>query len=460
MTRKLRVRHYDPYQRLIVPLDITHLLPENNLARYVADVTSHLDLSSIESFYENESGEEGFHPRMMLNLIFYAYATGTYSSRGIESKTYTDIAYRFLAASEHPDHSTIARFRVRFLEELKDLFAQIVMMCRKGGLVKLGKIAIDGTKIKANASIRNTKNYKAIKKEYDELKKEMDKLLRKGTDKDSEEDNKYGKDKRGDELPEGFADKKRRFETLKQIKKEMEKDEKLISDEHNKKIQEREEEERRTGKKKRGRKPIPKEDIPDEKYRHNFTDPDSKMMKDNGTNSIVQGYNCQNAVDLASQVVLSCHVTQDENDKHQALPMVQMLVESFGITDPKELQKMLLTLDAGYFTEDELIKIMDMKIDLYISPDGYNSNPQLPKMRGRIPKDMSLKDRMRRKIRTKKGKKTYGKRKIVEAPFGWIKEARGFRRFSLRGLKKVDSEWTLINLTHNILVMHRKGVVL
>ena len=186
------------------------------------------------------------------------------------------------------------------------------------------------------------------------------------------------------------------------------------------------------------------------------------MMKDNGTNSFVQGYNCQNVVDLNSQVVISCDVTQDANDKHQAIPMIMMLIETFEITDLKELQDVILTLDAGYYTEGDLKEILEMGFDLYISPDGYKSKGkiELPKMKGRIPKSMSLKDRMRRKIRTKVGKKRYGKRNIVEAPFGWIKEARNFRRFMMRGIEKAKGEWCLVNLTHNILVMHRAEVVL
>ncbi len=462
MSSLIRAQSYDPHQRLIVPLDITDLLPDNHLARFLVDVTANLDLSLLEEKYHSVKGEIPYHPQMMVTLLLYPYCKGCYSSRRIEEKTYTDIAYRYIAAGKHPDHSTISRFRANNLELLKDLFFQSIMMCKKAGLVKLGNAAIDGTKIKANASIRKTKNYKAIKKEYDELKKAVDELMKKGQEKDREEDRKYGKDKRGDELPENLAKKEMRLKELGQIKDQMEREVKAIAKEHNQKIKEREEEEKRTGKKKRGRKPKKKEETPGEKVRHNFTDPDSRMMKDNGTNSFVQGYNCQNVVDLNSQVVISCDVTQDANDKHQAIPMIMMLIETFEITDLKELQDVILTLDAGYYTEGDLKEILEMGFDLYISPDGYKSKGkiELPKMKGRIPKSMSLKDRMRRKIRTKVGKKRYGKRNIVEAPFGWIKEARNFRRFMMRGIEKAKGEWCLVNLTHNILVMHRAEVVL
>ncbi len=458
MSKRLRVRHYDPYQHLIVPKDITHHLADNHLSRYIADVSNQLDLSRLESRYQYERGEEGYHPRMMLNILFYAYCTGTYSARQISAHTYTDLAYRFLAAGMHPNHSTISRFLVTFDDEIRDLFVQFGTLCREIGLVKVGRFALDGTKIKANASKRQTKGYKAIKKEHDALSKQIDAFLKEGADVNLTEDLLYGEDKTGDEFPDEIKDRKKRLEKLKQVKEEMEKEARLVAEEHNQKIQDREEEEKRTGKKKRGRKPQPKSFEPTEKQRHNFTDPDSRFVKDNATKAIIQGYNCQNIVDTDSQFVLMCSVTQHENDKREALPMIRMLIETYDITDPEELKEFLLYLDAGYFTEEDLVEIIKMGIDLYISPDGYDANPTIPQMKGRIPKAMSLKDRMRRKIRTKKGKAEYSKRKIVEAPFGWIKEARKFRAFTVRGLKKVDTQWTLVNLTHNILVAHRSGM--
>lgn len=460
MPRKLRVRPYDPYQRLLVPKDITHHLADDHLSRFIADVTTQLDLSSMESRYDYDRGEEGYHPRMMLNLILYAYCTGTYSSRQISSHTYTDLAYRFLAAGMHPDHSTICRFLVTFQDELHDLFVQFGKLCRKVGLVKVGSFALDGTKIRANASKRQTKGYTAIVREHDALSEHVKHLLAEGASVDQQEDVRYGKDKTGNELPENVRNMQKRLETLRHVKEEMEEEARLVAEEHNRKIQERTEEEERTGKKKRGRKPQPKSEEPTEKQRHNFTDPDSRLMKDNATKAIIQGYNCQNIVDTESQFVLVCSVTHHENDKREALPMVRLLIETYGISDPQELKQCMLALDAGYFTEEDLLEIIKMGIDLYVSPDGYNAHPTIPQMKGRIPKGMSLKDRMRRKIRTKTGKEEYGKRKIVEAPFGWIKAARKFREFTLRGLPKVDTQWTLVNMTHNILVAHRSGISL
>ena len=452
---------YDIGQRLLLPLDITEFLPAKHLARFVASVTANLDLSVLIKTKGKNVGQRPYDPRMMFNLLFYAYCTGLRSSRKIEEKIHIDLAFRYLAAGHFPDHVTISRFREENLDKIKHLFVQVLMMCKKLGLVKLGKIAIDGTKIKANASLRKTKDYKAIKKEYDELENEVRKLLKEAQAKDEKEDARYGKDKRGDELPKKLEDAKLRLKELERVKQEMEAEAEFLAKKKAKEIKEREEEEKRTGKKKPGRKPKQKSETPDKKARHNFTDPDSRIMKDNGTKAFIQGYNCQNVVATHSQVVVSCDVTQDANDKHQAIPMINELVEvieQLGMKPEEVIPQIRLLLDAGYFTEDDLKELIGKGWDIYISPDSSCSKAQAPQVKGRIPKDMSFPDRMRRKTRTKHGKETYKKRKIVEAPFGQTKEARGIRRFLLRGLRKAKGEWTLINLTHNLLVMHRNGV--
>jgi hypothetical protein len=328
-------------------------------------------------------------------------------------------------------------------------------MCQKAGLVKLGKIAIDGTKIKANASIRKTKDYDAIVKELRKIVKE---ILGNARKTDNNEDKKYGENKRGDELPEKLRNARNRLKELENIKKEMESEAKFIAEKKAEEIAKREKEEKESGKKKRGRKPKPVSDVPDEKARHNFTDPDSRIMKDNANGAFIQGYNAQSVVDVESQVIITTEVSQDANDKHLAVPLILKLMDYLGIDDPADLADMKITLDAGYFTESEIASLIQMGLDIYITPDGYRSKGKDIQMKGRIPKNMSLIDRMRRKTKTIKGKKIYAKRKVVEAPFGQIKEARGFRRFSMRGNRKVKGEWILVTLTHNILVLHRNGV--
>ena len=455
----IRAKPYNLNQQQLIPTDIKTLLPENDLSLFIVDVTNHLDLTEITKNYHKTFGRLPYNPIMMTNILFYSYCIGIFSSRKIEKRTYTDIAYIYLAGGEHPDHVSISRFREENLEELSKTFVQILMMCKKGGLVKMGKIAIDGTKIKASASKRKTKDYEGIIKEYEKLETKVKELMKEAEKIDEIEDKKYGKNKRGDELPEKLKKKQDRLKELVRIKMEMEEEAKKIAEEKAKEIKKREQEEKKTGKKKRGRKPKPKSELPDNKFRHNFTDPDSRLMKDNSINAIVQGYNCQTVVDLDSQIIIASDVTQEANDKHQAVQMIQKLREYFCVDNLKELERIKLTLDAGYFTEGEIKKLIEMGFEVYISPKGYNSKSKILQMKGRISKNMSFIDRMRRKVRTKAGKKIYSKRKIVEAPFGQIKEARGFRRFSLRGKKKVKMEWDIVTLTHNILVMYRNGVV-
>ena len=461
MKEQIYAKPYNLGQQLLVPIDINEILPKDHLARFVADVTSTIDLSMLAKPSEEHNGQRPYNPRMMFNLIFYAYCVGIRSSRKIEERIHLDLAFRYLAAGHNPDHVTISRFREENLDILTHLFVQVLMICKKGGLVKLGNIAIDGSKIKANASLRKTKDYKAIKTEYDILEKEVKKLLREAKEKDEKEDTRYGADKRGDELPVKLRNARNRMEELEKIKDEMEIEAKEIAKRKDKMIAQRDKEEKESGKKKRGRKPKPLSDIPGEKARHNFTDPDSRIMKDNGTKALVQGYNCQNVVDTDSQIVISCDVTQDANDKHQAIPMIDELVEiikRLGMKPEEVIPQLRLLLDAGYFTEKDLKKLVGKGWDIFTTPDSSRTKGKDIQMMGRIPKSMSFSDRMRRKSKTKRGKEIYKNRKIVEAPFGQIKEARGIRRFLLRGLRKAKGEWALINLTHNLLVMHRNGV--
>ena len=386
----IRTKAYNLNQQQLIPTDIKKLLPENDLSLFIAEVTSHLDLSKITKKYHKTFGRLAYNPIMMINIQFYSYCIGIFSSRKIEKRTYTDIAYIYLSGGEHPDHVSISRFREENLEELSKIFVQILIMCKKAGLIKMGKIAIDGTKNKANASKRKTKDYDAIKKEYEKFDKKVKELMKEAEKIDEIEDKKYGKNKRGDELPKKLKKKQNRLKELARIKKEMEKEAKKIAEEKAKEIEKREAEEKKTGKKKRGRKPKPKSELPDNRFRHNFTDPDSRLMKDNGINAIIQGYNCQTVVDLDSQVIIAADVTQEANDKHQAVPMIQKLREYFCVENLIELEGIKLTLDAGYFTEEEIKKLIKMGFDVYITPEGYNSKSKIPQMKGRIPKNMSF----------------------------------------------------------------------
>ena len=414
---------YDLDQTFLLPPSLREWLPGNHLAYFVADVVSALDLAKIEDRYgRDERGQPPYHPAMMVALLFYAYCTGIPSSRKIERKTYEDIAFRVLAAGHHPDHDTISSFRHTHLAALKDLFLQILLLCREAGLVKAGHVSLDGTKVKANASKHKAMSYSRMMQREKELEQEIEKLLAKANETDAFEDRVYGKGRKGDELPEELAFREKR---LKKIKEAMAALEQRIKEEKGK-------------------------DAPSSKDQINFTDSESRIMKDSATREFIQGYNAQCAVDTQSQIIIAADVTVEANDKKQIEPMVAQITKNTGLP-PREL-----SADAGYFSEDNIAFLTGNGIEPFIPPDRMRHATRSSSPAGRIPKNISTADRMRRLLRTVRGKNLYGKRKeTVEPVFGQIKEERGFRRFLLRGLTKVKAEWQLICLTHNLLKLYR-----
>jgi hypothetical protein len=329
---------------------------------------------------------------------------------------------------------------------------QVLELCEKAGLVKLGVVSLDGTKVKANASIDKNRTYKHLSKEEEQLYRAIEEMLRKAQQTDNEEDRIYGKDNRGDELPPGFRKRKERLQRIEKAKKELEQKQEEKRREYEKKIAEREQKEKETRKKLRGRKPKPVEETPDNDTKRNTTDIDSRIMKTR--NGYVQGYNAQIMTDCSSQVILAADVTQECNDKHQLVPMMNQVEQNTGQKPDKG------TMDAGYWCEEDIKQVQE-EIDLYIATTkDWKQRKRLkeqPSPRGRIPNDITLRDRMERKLRTKKGQAIYRKRaSTVEPAIGQIKEARGFKQFLLRGTHKVKGEWSLICTTHNILKLWRK----
>lgn len=359
---------------------------------------------------------------MMVQILFYAYCMGIPSSRKIEEATYHDVAFRILAAGHHPDHDTIADFRKTHLSALKGLFLQILLLCKEAKLVKLGHVALDGTKMKANASKHKAMSYGRMTEREKELEHEVEKLLRKAESVDAEEDARYGKGVKGDDIPEELKFRKTRLEKIRQAKKALEE-----------RVQ-----------KEREQQPKPKDQI-------NFTDAESRIMKDATTKGFIQGYNAQAAVDAASQVIIAAEVTAQSNDKKQLKPMLDEMYQNCKTT-PKEL-----SADTGYYSEDNVIHARSRGIVTLIPPGTTRRTDVKPSApRGRIPKHLSIKQRMERLLHTVRGRKAYAKRKeTVEPVFGQIKDARGFRQFLLRGLDNVRGEWQLICLTHNLLKLYR-----
>jgi len=422
---------YDPDQLFLLPPSLKEWLPEGHLAYFVSDVVDELNLNDIEKTYSTKlQGQPPYHPALMVKLLFYAYCMGIPSSRKIEKETYEDIAFRILAAGYHPDHDTIADFRKTHLGALKGLFLQILILCKEAKLVKLGHVALDGTKIKASASKHKAMSYGRMHEKEKELERQVEELLRKAQSVDAEEDRRYGKGVRGDELPEELQFREKRLAKIRQAKKALE--ERVAKE----------------------AEPSQKEKHPKPKDQINFTDPESRIMKDSATKGFIQGYNAQAAVDASSQVIVAAAVTIQSNDKKQLEPMLAEVKENCNVV-PKEL-----SADAGYYSEDNVAHAQANGIRPFIPPGNtrHTDAKQVPP-RGRIPKHLSIKERMERLLQTKKGRKAYAKRKgTVEPVFGQIKDVRGFRRFLLRGLESVKAEWQLICLTHNLLKLYRWGL--
>jgi transposase len=421
-------RPYEPDQDFLMPASMQDWLPKWHLAYFISDVVDQLDLNSIMSRYHEEKGYPPYHPVMMVKVLLYAYCIGIPSSRRIEKRLVEDIGFRVLAANNTPDFRTISDFRKEHLEALAGLFLQALKLCRQAGLVQLGHVALDGTKIRANASKHKAMSYKRMKEEEARLKAEIAELLKKAQITDEEEDDRYGRDKRGDELPKELAFRESRLKKVQEARKALEDEAKAEAEAaalSNKK---------HTG-------------VPDDKAQRNFTDPESHIMPAPEGKHFVQAYNAQAAVDSAHQVIVAAEVTNKPSDRGQAEPMMEIVKENTGQL-PRQM-----SADAGYFSSDSVQNLTTMGIDVYMPPDKVSHRTtQPPAPRGRIPKNLSIIDRMRRKLRTKTGRERYGLRKVLPEPvFGQIKQVRGFSQFLLRGEDKADSEWKIICAGHNLL---------
>ena len=449
-------------QTLLFPPSLHEWLPEGHLARFLVDVVSALDLDAIYASYREKDGrgQAAYAPEMMVRLLLYGYASGVYSSRKIQMRTYEDVAFRFLSGDQHPDHATIAEFRKRHLNALSGLFTQALLLCSEAGLVKLGHVSVDGTKIKANASKHKAMSYKRMTETAARLKQEIDGLLRQAEETDAQEDAQYGKNRRGDELPEELQRRQSRLKKIQEAKAALEAEAREKAEQERsateQKLAEREAEERRTGKKKGGRKPKlpdPEQARPDDTAQRNFVDPESRIMPDGGNKgSFVQGYNAQIAVDSESQVIVAAEVTQETNDKKQLLPMLAQMVANLAQKPEK------VSADTGYFSEPNVTNASVKDVDLYVATGRDKHGSTEAASNDPPPVDASPKEAMRHKLRTEAGRAVYKMRKaIVEPVFGQIKEVRGFRRFSLRGQQNVGREWRLVCAVSNLLKLFRSG---
>ncbi len=454
---------YDPEQRLLLPPDLRDWLPENHLALFISDVVDELDLSPIVRHYESGDGRgrPPYHPLMMVKLLVYGYCIGKVSSRKIEKATYEDVGFRVLACNQHPDHDSIANFRQLHLQELAGLFVQVLKMCERAGLVKLGHVAIDGSKLRANASKHKAMSYDRMCEKEQQLVAEVARLLKEAEEADAAEDGRYGQGVRGDELPAELARRESRLLKIREAKASLEAEAKeqaqAAAAAVEAKLAERKQREEETGKKTRGRAPQVvnvEEAKPEPKAQRNFTDPESRIMKDGATGSFEQSYNAQIAVDGQAQIIVAATLTQAANDKQQLVPVLAEVKTNVGRWPEK------VTADAGYFSTTAVTSEVISTVDLYLTPDRSKKTEEMAELPSASPPppelDQDVIARMREKLKTEHGRAVYKQRKmIVEPVFGQVKEVRGFRRFSFRGLQKNEAEWSLICLTHNLLKLFR-----
>jgi len=444
-------RPWNPNQQYLLPPSVQDWLPENDLVYFVLEVASELDISAITQKYEQEErGFPPYNPRMMMALLFYAYCRGIYSSRKIMAACEERLTFKVIVGDDIPNWRTISDFRKLHIKELSALFVQILQLCQAAGLVKLGHIALDSTKVKASASRHKAMSYGRIKQEEKRLKEEIDQLLSSAEAADQQEDQQYGTDCRGDELPQELARRQSRLVRIQEAKKALEAEAKAAAEQ----LQKQREQEcsKSDDQPKRSRRPRAVSDIPDDKKQYNFTDPESKIMKvsNKGWDQCVSA---QAAVDSKKQIIVACDLTDETNDKQQFEPMLEKTQENVGSDNKIKAA----SADSSYYSESNVKYAEGKKIDAYIATGKIKHTDPVPEcLRGRIPKDLTVKQKMTRKLRTKKGRETYSKRKsIVEPVFGQIKRARGFIQFSLRGLEKMRGEWAIVCLTHNLLKLFR-----
>jgi transposase len=411
----------------LLPPSLREWLAEDHLAYFVSDLVDDLDLSEIEAVYEDEErGQPPYHPRMMVKVLIYAYCTGVFASRRIEKRLVEDVAFRVLAAGNTPDFRTLSDFRKIHRKAVEGLFEQVLRLALKAGAIKLGRVAIDGSKVKANASKHKAMSYGRMKDKERELREEIRRLLWEADRQDEAEDRRYGQDRTGEELPEELRRRESRLERIRQAKR-------VLEEEARQKAQEAGKEETK----------------PEDKQQYNFTDSQSRIMK--GSDGFVQGYNCQIAVEENFQLIVGQAVTQEANDKKQLEPMVEAIEEQAG-QKPEAI-----LADSGYGSEENFKYLRRRHIDGYVATERQKHGEQrLVCKRGPLPKGANAVERMKRKLQTQVGRRIYAMRKaIVEPVFGQIKQVRGFRQFLLRGLEKVQMEWALVCLTHNVLKLHR-----
>ena len=439
-------------QLYLMPPALQDWLPEGDLAWFLLDAVAQMNLVAVKQTYRADGwGQAAYEPAMMVALLLYAYCLGERSSRRIERRCQRDVAFRVITANQGPDHTTIARFRQTHETELATLFTQVLRLCAEAGLVKVGIVALDGTKIQAHAALASNRTVETITAE-------VSRMLTEAQATDTAEDRQYGSERCGDELPEALRDRTSRLTRLRACQERLEREAADATAQQQAKIETRRAEEAATGQKKRGRKPKAAKTAADGTAKANVTDPDSRIMKTQA--GYVQGYNAQ-AVVTEEQIIVAAAVTQEANDIKQLHPMLERAQANLeALAHPQAVGTALA--DAGYCSEANLMEgDPDGPVLLSATNKDWKQRKALrepPPPRGRYPKGLTARDRMERTLLTKRGRRLYKKRgQTVEPVFGQIKSARGCDRFLRRGQVACDSEWKVLCATHNLLKLWRSG---
>jgi len=448
-------RTYNIDQPMLFAPDVREWLPERHLAYFISDIIEDMDLSEVYASYVSKSGRgaSAIDPRLLLKLLIYGYCKGVRSSRRIEQATYEDIAFRVLACQEHPDHDTIASFRARHTKAFSKIFLSVLKLCQKSGLVKMGHVCLDGTKIRASANKTKSRNVGDLMKSDADLTKEIEAMLAEAEAVDHAEDKKYGKGKRGDELPDQLKDRVKRKKLIKELLEKIEKEAKEKKEsyiaEKESKTSEDKAWEWDTGQKIERRPPNNPTNKPTEEIvtsRRNPTDYDSRVMKDGQSGGYIQAYNCQAVVDSKAQIIVATSVNSQTNDKQLAVPMIESAIKNTGMTPQ------FMSADNGYYSERDIVKLEKLGVDPYIPPTRNSQGKRL--VRSGCSK-LTVTSFMQEKLQSKTGSSIYRRRKtIIEPVFGQIKEAKKFRSFLLRGKEKAQGEWELMAACHNIMKLH------
>jgi transposase len=436
-------------------------LPEGDVVFFLLDTVPQLDLQRFYAPYEEETrGAPPFDPAMMVCLLLYAYCVGVFSSRKMALACERNLAFLAIVGQDRPDFRTISDFRKLHLEAFKDVFVQVLRVAGEAGLVKLGNVSTDGTKIQGNASRHKAMSYGYMKKEVERLREAIEALVTQAYQQDAAEDAVLGS-RRGDELPAELARREDRLARIEAAMRRLEAQAKAEAEAERQRRAAVEAERQRTGKQRRGKAPQPVEETPDDKAQSNFTDPELHIMRTTNKGWEYCG-NAQASVDGAYQIIVACDVTDASNDKQQATPLAQATLVNLaqaGIERPKDEaglpQAIPATLDNGYYSEAAVEALETLGFEPYIAT---------ARQRHHVPEadasetPLTVQERMAAKVRTPAGKALYARRKVIAEPvFGQIKEARGFRRFLLRGLDHIRGEWRLVCLTHNLLKIWRYG---